>query len=231
MYERNNNSLEQLNFKALIEESKTDRIEDRLNVLNAFLATPGHVSLEEMHNILKEKGYDYDLQFVSQCLTDMVDLGFAQKKHFEGQPIKYEHLHLGLHHDHFICTKCGKIVEFSNEEIERLQAKVASDYGFYMLQHRMDIYGICSACMKQRQPLIPLAMAKSGEKLKIQRIVGGKMACGRLFGLGLRPGDSIEIINNSGMGRIIIGHKDTRLAISRRMAMKIIVSIDTNHKI
>ncbi len=100
-------------------------------------------------------------------------------------------------------------MEFSNEEIERLQAKVASDYGFYMLQHRMD--GICSACMKQRQPLIPLTMAKSGEKLKIQRIIGGKMACGRLFGLRLRPGDSIEIINNSGMGWIIIGHKDTRL--------------------
>ena len=44
---------------------------------------------------------------------------------------------LYLHHDHLICTRCGKIVEFSNEEIERLQAKVASDYEFYMLQHRM----------------------------------------------------------------------------------------------
>jgi Fur family ferric uptake transcriptional regulator len=220
-----NDYIEKANFKALIETDGTDRIEDRLNVLDAFLDTEEHITLEEMFFLLKQKGFDYEPAFVRQCMNRMVDLGFAQKKQFEGQPIRYEHRHLGRHHDHFICTKCGRIYEFSDEELERLQTKISAGYGFHMLQHRMEIYGICSRCLAKRQPLIPLLMAKPGETVVIREMAGGRMARSRLADMGLRVGDQVEIINNAGHGRIILGHDCTRLAVGRGIAKKIMVSL------
>ena len=114
---------------------------------------------------------------------------------------------------------------FADENIERLQLEVAARYGFHMLQHRMDIYGLCSHCLSKRRRLIPLTMAKPGERVVIREISGGRTRRARLASMGLRPGDIIEIIANTGQGRIILGHEDTRLAIGRGIAQVIVVSL------
>jgi len=217
--------IEKANFRALIEADGKDRIQDRLNIIGVFLGTEEHITLEEMLDLLREEDYDFEPRFVKQCMNRMVDLGFAQKKQFEGQPIRYEHRHLGKHHDHLICTKCGKIVEFADETMERLQIDIAARSGFHMLQHRMDIYGLCSQCLSQRTLLMPLTMAKEGERVMIREITGGRRKQARLTDMGLRPGDLIEIINNAGRGRIILALGPTRLAIGRGIAEKIMVSI------
>ena len=64
---------------------------------------------------------------------------------FGAQGKKYE---LGAkdHHDHLICTQCGSITEFVDEEIEERQQKIADALGFKMQEHSMQIYGICKAC-------------------------------------------------------------------------------------
>ncbi|MBW2616875.1 MAG: transcriptional repressor [Deltaproteobacteria bacterium] len=222
----NNNYFEKLNFKALVEADGNERIQDKLNIIGVFLGTEEHITLEQMYRLLREKGYDYEPEFVRQCMKRMVDLGFAQKKQFESQPVRYEHHHLGRHHDHLICTKCGRIEEFANEDMERLQVKIAIQQGFHMLQHRMEIYGLCSECLTQRRPLMPLAMAKNGERVVVREIAGGMSARTRLADMGLRTGDHIEIINNNGMGRLILGHDCMRLAIGRGIAQKIMVSLD-----
>jgi len=222
---KKNDYLEKANFRTLIEANGKDRIQDKLNIVSVFLETEEHITLDEMLHLLKEKGYDFEPRFVKQCMNRMVDLGFAQKKQFEGQPIRYEHRHLGRHHDHLICTKCGKIVEFFNENMERLQVGIAARSGFHVLQHRMDIYGLCSQCLSQRTPLMSLTMAKAGERVVIREIAGGRKKQARLTDMGLRPGDLIKIINNAGRGRIILAQGPTRLAIGRGIAEKIMVSI------
>lgn len=226
----NNNYLEKANFKALVETDGNDRIQDRLNIIDVFLGTEEHVTIEQMYRLLREKGYNYETEFVRQCMNRMVDLGFAQKKQFEGQPVRYEHRHLGRHHDHLICTKCGKIIEFSNKNIERLQLGIAAEHGFHMLQHKMEIYGLCAECSFQRRPLMPLAMAKPGEKVIVREMAGGYTARHRIADMGLRLNDHIEIINNSGEGRLILAHDCTRLAIGRGIAQKIMVSLANDDK-
>jgi Fur family ferric uptake transcriptional regulator len=109
--------------------------------------------------------------------------------------------------------------------MERLQVEIAAKSGFHMLQHRMDIYGLCSQCLSQRTPLMPLTMAKEGERVVVREIAGGRKKQARLTDMGLRPGHLIEIINNAGSGRIILAQGPTRLAIGRGMAEKIMVSI------
>jgi Fur family ferric uptake transcriptional regulator len=225
---RNNSQFEKANFRALIEGDDVGNIDKRLDVIDAFLSTEEHVTLEELLKLLRERGHDYEPDFVRQCMNRWVDLGFAQKEHFDGQPPRYEHRHLGKHHDHLICTKCGKIVEFSNEDMERLQARIAAYEGFHILQHKMEIYGLCSECLKKRRPLMPLAVAKPGEKIVIKDMMGGREARARLASMGLRTGDRLEIINNNGLGRLIIGHGSTRLAMGRGIAQKIMVTLDTS---
>jgi Fur family ferric uptake transcriptional regulator len=222
---KNNNYSELANFEALIKTDGSNRVQDMMNIVDTFLGTEEHVTLERICRLLTEKGYHYEPEFVRQCMNRMVGLGFAQKKQFEGQPIRYEHRHLGKHHDHVICTKCGKIVEFSNVDMERLQSGIVAELGFHMLQHKMEIYGLCNSCIAGRRPSMPLAMAKPGEWVIIKEVAGGRSAKTRLAAMGLRPGDRIEIINNTGRGRVILGHDHMRLALGRGVAQKIVVSL------
>ena len=63
-------------------------------------------------------------------------------------PARYEWA-LKKHHDHLTCTVCKKIVEFENLEIERLQAKVAKEFGFDLMDHVLELYGVCPDCREQ----------------------------------------------------------------------------------
>jgi Fur family transcriptional regulator, ferric uptake regulator len=218
-------SREKGNFKTLIETDEIGDIEDSLILIDVFLKIEGHVTLEDFLLQLQAKGYDYDKEFVKLSLNRWVELGFAQKKTFEGQPPRYEHRHLGKHHDHIICTKCGKIFEFQNDELEALQERIAAQAGYHMLQHKMEIYGLCSQCMADRSEIMPISSAKAGEEVYIRDITGGSDVRSRLTSMGFRIGDRIEIINNDGMGRLIVGCGESRLAIGRGMAEKIIVSL------
>lgn len=227
----NDNQIEKGNFRAIIETDGLGDTEDRLNIIDAFLNTEEHVTLEDLMQILRERGYRYEPTFVRQCMNRWVEHGFAQKEHFEGQPPRYEHRHLGRHHDHLICTKCGKITEFRNDDIERLQLRIAAENGFHMLQHKMEIYGLCEACLSERSYLMPLAMAKPGERVLIKEIVGGKEVYSRLTSMGFRPGDLLEVISNTGHGRLIVGHDCSRLALGRGMAQKIMVTLAPQDRI
>ncbi len=218
-----NNKYEKNNFRALIESDDIGRVEERLNIVDTFLDTEEHVTLEDLMTLLRERGFEYDSNFVKMCLNRWVDQGFAQKKTFEGQPPRYEHRHLGKHHDHLICTKCDKIVEFSNDEIEVLQEKIANELGFHILQHKMEIYGLCPQCLEKRSVLTPLSMAKPGEEIIIRDVTGGKEIKTRLTSMGFRVGDLLEVINNDSESRLIVAHGFTRLAIGRDLARNILV--------
>jgi len=217
--------IEKQNFKSLLLETGKKSVEDKLNIIGIFLETEEHVSIDQIHRLLKDKGYNYDKGFIQECMEEMVELGFAQRKYFEGKPPLYEHRHLGKHHDHLICTKCGKIVEFKNDELEFLQKRIANQYGFYMLQHKMEIYGLCNSCLSKRKPVMPLTMGKEGEHLIVKDIIGGRGMKERLISMGIRIGDEMEIISNTGMGRLIIACGHTRLALGRGVANKILVSL------
>jgi len=216
---------EKENFRALLESVTLDRVQERLDILDVFLDTEDHVSLDELVSLLKARGFEFDRDFVRRSIDGMVNLGFAQRKTFRDQPIRYEHRHIGRHHDHLICTKCGKITEFASDEMEGLQEKIASRAGFLMLQHKMEIYGLCAQCLGKRRSLLPLLLAKTGERVVIREMTGGAIAKARLGAMGLRPGDEVEIIKNDGQGRLILARGATRLALGKGIASKILVSL------
>jgi Fur family ferric uptake transcriptional regulator len=125
-----------------------------------------------------------------------------------------------------ICTKCRKIIEFEEDQIEQLQIKTAAAYGFHMLQHKLEIYGICADCLKERIQGMPLILAKPGERLIIKEINGGANAKMRLLTMGLRIGDKIEVISNNGHRQLAVAVDLKRYVLGRGLAEKITVEAD-----
>jgi Fur family ferric uptake transcriptional regulator len=210
-------------FKKLFKQEQINNFEDRFKVLEVFLQTERHVTIEELVELLDQNGWSLEIEFVRETMKLMCRFGFAHKSDFDNGAIRYEHRHLGQHHDHMICTKCRKILEFKEDRLEELQIKVAATQGFHMLQHKMEIYGICADCLKEQIQLMPLIMAKPGERLVIKDFSGGVGARMRLLSMGLRLGDEIEIITNNNQGQMAIAADFKRFVLGRGLAQKILV--------
>ena len=217
---------EKQQFKKLFKQEQIDNFENRFKVLEVFLQTEKHVSVPELVERLEKTGWQMDAEFVQETLKLMCRFGFAHKSRFDNGIVLYEHRHLGQHHDHMICTKCRKILEFEEDQIEQLQIKIAAAHGFHMLQHKLEIYGICDDCLKERIQLMPLTLAKPGERLLIKEITGGATATMRLLTMGLRKNDRIEVITNNNQGQLAIAVDLKRYVLGRGLSEKILVEQD-----
>jgi Fur family transcriptional regulator, ferric uptake regulator len=210
-------------FKKLFEQEDIDCLEERLKIVEVFLQTERHVSESDLFDIIEEKNLKLTQDLISNTLELMCRYGFAHKHRFDNGVLRYEHRHIGQHHDHMICTKCNQIIEFKNNQLESLQLQVAAQHGFHMLQHKMEIYGICTNCLKRRLSLMPLMAAKKGEKLTVRQFTGGTKSSMRLMSMGLRVGDQIEVISNLNQGQLVIALDFNRLVLGRGLANKIMV--------
>ncbi|OGW66797.1 MAG: transcriptional repressor [Nitrospirae bacterium RIFCSPLOWO2_02_FULL_62_14] len=113
-------------------------------ILQAFLQNE-HITAEQMYRLLARKDPHIGLATIYRTLNLFCEAGLAQARHF-GSQTQYDNVSHKGHHDHLICTGCGKIVEFENQEIERLQEQVASRHGFTIKTHKLELYGLCSHC-------------------------------------------------------------------------------------
>jgi Fur family transcriptional regulator, ferric uptake regulator len=210
-------------FRKLFQQERVENFEDRFKVLEAFLSMEKHVTVDELAGVLDNRGAKLSAEFVRDTLKMLSRLGFARQSRFDNGVARYEHHHLGDHHDHMICTKCSRIIEFKEDRLEKYQIQIAASHGFHMLRHKMEIYGICAECLKERSRQMPLTMAKAGERLVIREVSGGASVRMRLLSMGLRQGDRIEIITNDGQGQLAIAADLKRYALGRGLAQKIIV--------
>jgi Fur family ferric uptake transcriptional regulator len=212
-------------FKKLFKQDRIDRFEDRLAILDVFLQSEHHTTARELTQRVQSQGYSFSPDFVKNTLDLMCHYGFALRNRFNNGQLRYEHHHLGQHHDHMICTKCKGIFEFQNSAVEKLQLKIAAANGFHMLQHKMELYGICRRCMDRQDALIPLGSTKNGERVVIKGFAGGAGAHLRLLSMGLRIGDQIDVITNVNHGQLVVAVDYKRLVLGRSLAEKIQVSL------
>ena len=113
-------------------------------ILQAFLQNE-HITAEQMYRQLAKKDPHIGLATIYRTLNLFCEAGLAQARHF-GSQTQYDNATHKGHHDHLICTGCGKIMEFENQEIERLQEHVATRHGFTIKTHKLELYGLCSHC-------------------------------------------------------------------------------------
>lgn len=98
-----------------------------------------HVTADDIYRVLIQAGEDIGLATVYRVLNQFEAAGLVVKHNFEGGQAYYE-LDSGDHHDHMVCVETGKVIEFSNAEIERLQADIASTHGYDIEDHSLVIY-------------------------------------------------------------------------------------------
>jgi Fur family ferric uptake transcriptional regulator len=113
-------------------------------ILDLFLETEEHLTSDEIHGRVAEVDPSVSLSTVYRTLKLFVEAGIASERRFHDGVTRFEVRQ--PHHDHLICLRCGKIVEFENDEIERLQVSIAAQHGFWLVSHRHDLYGECDAC-------------------------------------------------------------------------------------
>jgi Fur family ferric uptake transcriptional regulator len=101
----------------------------------------------------------------------LTDAGLAREVRFGDGKTYYEHHYNHEHHDHMICTECGKVVEFFSPEIEELQEKIAAEYGFKLTHHSMRILGLCENCLKREKELQGAASGAQ-PRVRVKSVVG-----------------------------------------------------------
>ena len=118
----------------------------RLKILDVFhKGTQRHMTAEDVFRVLLTDHSDIGLATVYRVLTQFEQAGILSRSHFESGKAVYE-LNEGQHHDHFICTVCGKVEEFYDAEIEKRQQTVAKSKGWVVQDHTMALYGQCASC-------------------------------------------------------------------------------------
>ena len=112
----------------------------RLKILEIFEKSDlRHLSAEDMYKELLDSGEDIGLATVYRDLTQFEAAGLVTRHNFEGGHSVFE-LDDGEHHDHMVCVESGEVIEFSNEEIERLQHEMAEKHGYELLDHNLVLY-------------------------------------------------------------------------------------------
>ncbi len=107
-------------------------------------STKQHLSAEDIYRVLLDSDEEIGLATIYRVLTQFEGAGLVIRHHFEGGQAVFE-LDRGKHHDHLICIKCGKIVEFMDTSIEEQQKKIAEEAGFRITDHSLIIYGECNS--------------------------------------------------------------------------------------
>ena len=116
-------------------------------IADVFFRAPGHLRVDELLQEVRKIDPKVSQATVYRTMKLLTECGLAAARNFFDGQTRYERSDArGEHHDHLICTHCGRIVEFCDERIEDLQDRVAQEHGFVVTQHKMELYGLCDDC-------------------------------------------------------------------------------------
>lgn len=137
-------------FKRMIRSMGLKITSQRMLILSCLhnaevIANDRHITAQELFEKVSEVDPSVGFATVYRFLRNLAEKEFVTEVRMGGQSSRYE-LTTQHHHDHLTCTACGKICEFENNKIEKLQTQVAEHFGFILTSHILELYGLCPAC-------------------------------------------------------------------------------------
>lgn len=136
-------------FKGLLRQINLKVTQQRLLILHTLNSgNKKHVTAQELFEQVKIKDQKVGFATVYRMLRKLVDVGLVLEVRVGNAPTRYE-LTPRLHHDHLNCVRCGKIVEFHDPDLEKLQELIAKKKGFILTHHLLELYGVCQSCLKK----------------------------------------------------------------------------------
>lgn len=133
-------------FSNYLREKGLRSTRQREVILDAFLSSHKHITVEGLFNIIKNKNPEIGYATVHRNLSLLCECGLADEIKIGTQKARYEPKFGHEHHDHLICLKCGRFIEVNDNKIEKLQNKLAEANDFIPVRHKLEIYGICKQC-------------------------------------------------------------------------------------
>ena len=142
---------EQEVFLKHIQKQGLKRTAQRDLILEVFLRTEGHVSGEDLYRLVQEQAPTVGQTTVYRTVRLLTEAGLAREVRFGDGRAHYEHNYKHEHHDHMICSECGKIIEFYSPELEAIQDAMAVKHKFELTEHLLRMIGICADCRRQQR--------------------------------------------------------------------------------
>lgn len=138
-------------FERCISKRNLKHTSQRKEILQAFLKCEDHVSAEELYRIVQRKNPAIGFSTVYRTLKVLTQCEMAREVRLRDGRTRFEHKFKHRHHDHLICSRCGRTEEFLSPEIEEIQRKIAEHHGFVLSDHALDLFGICRSCQKSEE--------------------------------------------------------------------------------
>jgi len=142
---------EQEVFLQHIQKQGLKRTAQRDLILDVFLRTEEHLSSEDLYRLVQKEDPTIGHTTIYRTLKLLTDAGLAREVRFGDGRAHYEHNYKHQHHDHMICSECGKIIEFYSAQLEAIQDAMAAKHRFEVTQHLLRIIGICADCRRARK--------------------------------------------------------------------------------
>jgi Fur family ferric uptake transcriptional regulator len=135
-------------FREYIQKAGLRRTAQRDLILDIFLRTEEHLTSEDLYFLVHREDPTVGHTTVYRTLKLLTEAGLAREVRFGDNKTYYEHHFKHEHHDHMICTECGKVLEFFSPQIEDLQEQMADKFGFRPTHHSLRMWGVCSSCQE-----------------------------------------------------------------------------------
>ena len=134
-----------LTFHSRLRERGLKSTGQRDDIARVFFELRRHISAEELYAEVKKVNPHVGYATIYRTLKLLKECDLLFERHFDEGQARYEVA--GEHqHDHFICDRCGKIIEFENDDLERMQRAIAQKMGVLLTHHKMELYGLCADC-------------------------------------------------------------------------------------
>ena len=122
--------------------AKGVKLTDQRKIIAKIMSdSQDHPDVDELYKRASKIDSRISIATVYRTVKLFEEAGIVAKHDFKGGKARYEELNEG-HHDHLIDVKTGEIIEFVDEEIEKLQKKVADKYGYKLVDHKLELYGV-----------------------------------------------------------------------------------------
>jgi Fur family ferric uptake transcriptional regulator len=137
-------------FERYLLKHSLKRSRQREIILERFLETKGHLSVDDLYRIIQRTHPEIGRTTIYRTLKLLCDAEIARAIELQDGLTRFETLNKDEHHDHMVCTRCGTIVEFTSEAVEKVQEQIARANGFTVDSHRHQIFGRCQKCRRRR---------------------------------------------------------------------------------
>ena len=133
-------------FVGYLREHNLPVTAQRLAIADVLLTSDRHLSAEEVASEVSARGRKVGTATVYRAIDTLVESGLLVERDFGEGFRRFEPARDIPHHEHLVCTVCGKVEEFRDERLERMTTLVAESRGFARQRHRLVIHGVCKEC-------------------------------------------------------------------------------------